>query len=611
MSLPLRVSKRKNKGKNKYIEALLKEENELLSISNTNNPNLKIDRGYVVYCKVCNTTDDNYNELTDPFGDMIQCDRCDTWQHINCILQNQNQPIEKFFLDNDQYICNQCDPMRYPHLLSLKVNNNNTTISPGTTTTTTTTSIVSYNDHRNDLEYQNHINNTLTREDANENDFDILDEVYENDINIEEEDDEEEEEKEKEKHKNKRKADTKKASTSSTVNKKQLSEKNTKTVSSTDTSTPLKNISNKIRENASKMFINLFKDYIIPETIQNKEYNLPENMTIEQKAQELGELLEKILFDYVNEGKPIMINKKLYSEKVRIIYSNAKDIKNLKLKCKIMNGELSLEDLVKLDASQLINPDLQSFKKKIDSKVMDQVVFDVPSDKPIYVKTHRGEELIERYRTDSISKNDNYGTDGNLENDFIVKNHTVKVYNDGNGDSQDTTTNTNENKIDKIDSTQENMFCQRVNIKIPEILSSQSLINNAIYLSCSNQNLRHPYKECLLNGNLVVEGRLTTSKAYTYLNEVKSSRNILAYYLKDYSIHNYTEVVDWMLLNDKVLGIKGSKVYVKNIYLIASDSGEYPSIISELFPEQKFSSTIKYSEPKLFLLVVIKPELIP
>ena len=123
MSAPLRVSKRKNKGKNKYLETLLKEENDALVITNKDNKNIKIDRGYTVYCNVCNTTDDNYDELTDPFGDMIQCDRCDTWQHINCILKNQNEPIEKFFLDNDQYICNQCDPMRYPHLLSPKIKN--------------------------------------------------------------------------------------------------------------------------------------------------------------------------------------------------------------------------------------------------------------------------------------------------------------------------------------------------------------------------------------------------------------------------------------------------------------------------------------------------------
>ena len=568
MSAPLRVSKRKNKGKNKYLETLLKEENDALVITNKDNKNIKIDRGYTVYCNVCNTTDDNYDELTDPFGDMIQCDRCDTWQHINCILKNQNEPIEKFFLDNDQYICNQCDPMRYPHLLSPKIKN---------------TMITFHNDTENDQDYSYaYDDNSPITKDENKNKANI----------------------------NK----TKNSTTSSTtnINKKELSEKNQERKQSVENPKILNNASNRLRENASKMFIKLFKDYIIPETVEHNEYNLPKNITIEERAQEMGELLEKFLFDYVNERKPIMINKKLYSEKVRIIYSNVKDVKNLKLKCHIMNGELSLEDLVKLNSSQLINPDLQSFKKKIDSKVMDQVVFEVPSDKPVYVKTHKGEELMERYSSDSNFKDGGNDTYISLENDFIVKNHTVRVYSDDDDDDANTRDfNNKENKIDKINSIKKNIFCLRVNIKIPEILSPPSLINNAIYLSCSNKKLRHPYNECLLNGNLMMEGRLTTSKAYAYLNEVKSSRNILAYYLKDYSVDNYTELVDWMLLNDKVLGLKCSKIYIKNIYLIASDSGEYPSIINELFPDQGFSDLIKYSEPKLFLLVVIKPELIP
>lgn len=615
MSLPKRVSKRKTKGQNKYLESILQEENDSFSLLMSNNDsdnNIKINREYTVYCSVCNTNDDNYDELTDPFGDMIQCDKCDTWQHINCILQNQNEPIEHFFTTKGKYICNLCDPKRYPHLMSLTIQNKEDDNNNNNNNNNT-----SNNDLDQDFDYENdHDNNyTITQENENDNDLDLNDDIYESDDN-------------------KPKAQLKKRNTSNNHNKKtstttksNINKQLIQNISSNEIKPDLK--SNRIRDNASKMFIDLFNKFIIPDTINNHEYVLPTNKSIEDIAQEMGKSLETNLFEFVNENKPIMLNPKLYSEKVRMIYSNVKDVKNLQLKCHIMNGHLTLTDLVKLDSAQLINPDLQSFKKTIDSRIMDQVVFETPSERPLYVKTHKGEELIERDSDNNTTNNNSNGdnqTNITTEGDFLVKDNIMTVHNDDteiNHDKNDNNhsivtdpiisqdTSIKQVQDNKVSSSQQPSYNQRVNINIPDIFSNPILlINNALYLSCSNKQLRHPYKECLLDGNLRVEGKLTTLKAYKYLNEIKSSRNILAYYLKDYSINNYNEIVDWMLINDKVLGIRCGKVYVKNVYLISSDSGEYPSIINDLFPEQEFSELIKYSEPKLFLLVVIKPELI-
>ncbi|CAL9733810.1 transcription factor Bye1p [Monosporozyma servazzii] len=596
MSLPRRVSKRKTKGQNKYLETLLQEENDsfsLLMSNNDNDNNIKINREYTVYCSVCNTNDDNYDEATDPFGDMIQCDKCDTWQHINCILQHQNEPIDKFFSDEGKYICNQCDPSRYPHLASLKhIQTQNTDFNQ---------------DFDFDSTNDTDTNYIIAQENDNANDLDIIDEIYESDDN-------------KPKNQRKRRNNN---NNNKAISKSKNSKQSIQNLA-TDQVRPNPKV-NRIRDNASKMFIDLFSKFIIPETINHNEYVLPLDKTIDDIAQDMGKSLETYLFDFVNEGKPIMINPKIYSEKVRMIYSNVKDVKNLQLKYHIMNGQLTLPELVKLDSAQLINPDLQSFKKSIDSKIMDQVVFETPSEKPLYVKTHKGEELIER-DGDANNNDESNGANRNsinMESDFFVKDNIMTTHKDDIEVDHNTISaitsplTSRESSIEpakdntKGDILKPHTFTQRVNIKIPDILSKPiSLINNALYLCCSNKQSRHPYKECLFDGNLRVEGKLTTLKAYKYLNEIKSSRNILAYYLKDYSIDHYNEVVDWMLLNDKVLGIRCSKVYVKNIYLIASDSGEYPPIINDLFPELEFSESIKYSEPKLFLLVVIKPELI-
>lgn len=54
-----------------------------------------------INCGPCGTTTENFDEDTDPYGDMVQCDKCNTWQHIKCMgLKKRTIP--------DDYICDEC-----------------------------------------------------------------------------------------------------------------------------------------------------------------------------------------------------------------------------------------------------------------------------------------------------------------------------------------------------------------------------------------------------------------------------------------------------------------------------------------------------------------------
>ncbi|OWB73796.1 hypothetical protein B5S31_g3558 [[Candida] boidinii] len=55
-----------------------------------------------VRCLVCGTNDINFDEEDDPYGNMVQCEKCNTWQHIKCMLGRKKIP--------DPYYCDVCNP---------------------------------------------------------------------------------------------------------------------------------------------------------------------------------------------------------------------------------------------------------------------------------------------------------------------------------------------------------------------------------------------------------------------------------------------------------------------------------------------------------------------
>lgn len=82
--------------------------------------------GESVRCLVCASTDLNYDEDDDPFGPMVECENCKTWQHIKCYFKDAKEEDIP-----DDYKCDVCDPdnplyankrrkMSYARYLSLR-----------------------------------------------------------------------------------------------------------------------------------------------------------------------------------------------------------------------------------------------------------------------------------------------------------------------------------------------------------------------------------------------------------------------------------------------------------------------------------------------------------
>lgn len=643
--MSIRSSSRKNKGQNKYLEEILKDEDSYYTLNNTNNGNTETE---IVKCIVCQTTDENYDELTDSGGDMIQCDKCDTWQHIKCMTGGHDD-ITPFLTVDSKYYCSICDPERYPHLVTynnLKFTQTANSKDVDINTLNTLNNLSSL-DNFEILENNDNNYPDFQHEEENFDDHNIIENNDDEDfriINNPNSDDFIDDELVKDAKKRKI---SKNNSNSNKGLKKKASDSN----------------ETKIRDNAIKMFNDLFLKFIIPEVVSINKYTLPEGENIKAIAKSLAQDLEIELFKANSNPTTLKIDK-YYTEKVRSLYSNLKDKKNVELKCHVLNKVIPFEKLVKMTSSELANPDLQNFKQKVDTELLNQLVIDLP-EKPLYVKTHKGEELLaanyEEQQEDSIYSMSNIHRlsvdeeekteekiDENNDNKVIPNSdkenteaealpysekladvlksmkhleETARMTSGTQYDSEEIKQiyNDNSNFQNGNEPLNHNSVITKSTFKIKSnILYSEFNINfksKLTYIACTNRRVKNPYREALSDGSLKVEGRLAVDKAYSYLKQVKGSRNILLYYMnipesKD-DIDSFNNLADLIIFNNKALGATVKRPYEKNIYIIAADSGEYPSIIEDLYDISTTDfSEVEFSEQKIFVLVVVKTELI-
>ncbi|AJS34073.1 ABH_G0035010.mRNA.1.CDS.1 [Saccharomyces cerevisiae] len=593
--MSVRTSSRSNKGQNKYIEYLLQEETEApkkkrtkKKVDSATEKNKKsdssqeprkdtenvrtdevdeADEGYV-RC-LCGANNENYDAAEYSHGDMVQCDGCDTWQHIKCMTDGKDT-IDGLMSEDSKYYCELCDPSLYAHLETSKEE-----------------------EVSEDEDYHDDVYKPVNDHDDNDADV-FLDEESP--------------------RKRKRSPDSAKGIhiKSKQVKKSNGSKKRNKSIDAAKSDTAENEMptrkdfesekEHKLRYNAEKMFSTLFSKFIVPETIEAKLYELPDGKDVIWISQEFAHNLEEELYKACLNIEFGTLDK-IYTEKVRSLYSNLKDKKNLELKAHVVEGKLPLNKLVNMNASELANPDLQEFKEKRDKVILENFIVEVP-DKPMYVKTHKGDELIE----DSAEP----------QEDILYSKDSIRLHN-----------------IDSIDSDKSKIEQTHAISKEPSpstIINEESL-NCAFlypglgleftgylnYIGASQKLRRDIFKEAIGDGKLYVEGRLPTTTAAPYLKEISCSRAILVYQLfpsnDSESKTTFADVVDSLENKGRIAGIKPKTRYEKDFYIVPSKGGEIPEILKDILGSHNDERSERFSRMKsdertLFAFVVVKQEFI-
>lgn len=510
--MSLRTSGRSNKGHNRYLQSILDDEKG----SETGEGESSVS-DESVRCAVCRTFDYNYDAERDPHGDMVQCDRCNTWQHIKCMSEGKD--MESLLDADGNYYCEKCRPEKYENRkwwgrIHAEANGEN---------------VSGEEDYLTESEPETDgVRNPRKRR-----------KIHGSGV------------------------------------KRQRAE-----ISGDE----------RLRENAQKMLYQLFDKYIIPATVEAKLYSLPDGEDNEkdvalEKSQELEKELYKLYPDHSN-----------YTERVRTIFSNLKDAKNLSLKSHVIKGHVKTSQLVRMSATELANPDLQQFREKIDEQSLTQLVVEQPG-RPKWIKTHKGEELIE-----NLEENNNNELEPEMFTGEGITDRKEPDEPESTGEAKEPTPTIESAPVPT------SVPPLRVNIKYPEL--AIELNSTVDYIGSSTQLSKNPQREALGDGKLVVEGRLSKLKVLKYLSEMQSTRAFLLYRVRpdENCLNEFNQIYEFLWQNEKISGIQNKRSYQKNIYLIPSVGYDH-DVVKDIAKAAN-ATNIESDTNTLFILTVIKPELV-
>ncbi|CUS20609.1 LAQU0S01e10528g1_1 [Lachancea quebecensis] len=500
----VRRSSRRNKGTNKYLQDQRTAELEYVKARAKKREVEADDREISdsVRCLVCGTTDENYDEDNDPHGDMIQCDKCYTWQHIKCMIGQEE--ADKI----GTYYCSICAPSSYPNL---KYSIDSQAVKKSHAIKTSEP-----DDELEDFQKD------LSDESANEK----LEEDF----------------------------------VRPTKRRKHNGRKNVTTNST-------RNQGFRLRDSALKMFRDLFAKYVIPDTVQARRFQPPSQLSCEQYANTLATELEEELYA-TNVGQEESKFNEVYKEKVRVLFSNLKDQKNIDMKALVVNRALPFNKLVKMSVNELVNPDLRSFKEKVGSEALTQLILEQPH-KPRYFKTHKGEELIE-------DPNDYEPEDMIFNKDILITKRGASPEN-----SLDETPNETSVKVTPVQTSQES----------DQIYDGSSLDGDENTWKCtmdykeldckfsgsvefigSSQEMSYTIqRDAVGDSTFVVEGRLSGEEAEKYIRQMASSRAFLVYAIKpgdSSQVDAFEHMFDFLSSRQRYGALVSKRQYVRHVYVI-------------------------------------------
>lgn len=299
-----------------------------------------------VRCLVCNTTDDNYDEDNDPNGAMVECDKCQTWQHVKCMFGKDAEEDDV----PDDYLCDVCLPEKYQHLKK-KISYRKYLKDRGITIAD------EYNDNDNDEEDYN---------DKNVDRDDYEDVVKEHMVNGKVEP-------------LKRKLVTRQQPQQQL--KKVKTSSPTSSSSSSGSRSKSKSKSNNNNITLRPKIVNNFKiklQELIPKDVDNEILN---GNSIDELSLKWAKILEDGLFNkYPNN----------YIERSRMLLLN---LKISKLVERVINGEFKIEELPNLSKDDMLTKEMKEQADLVKRDAINKVVIkqDV---QPIIKHTHKGEEII-------------------------------------------------------------------------------------------------------------------------------------------------------------------------------------------------------------------------
>ena len=324
--------------------------------------------GESVRCLPCGTTDLNYNEEDeDPLGMMIECDRCNTWQHVKCMFGAKMK--EKDIPDD--YKCDVCDPLNpafailrrklsYARYLKLRLG---TSEEPGDDSADYSMDdqdkdAGAINDDENDQEYsEGGVSKMSSRNVALANSDDELSGDKDNE----------------------RSGRSRKKLAKKTVNISPPAFENDSKRATP--STAYDTLRTRIVKNLELKLVEL-----LPKS--NNE-NILRGKTIGELAREWAIILEKGIYESFPNYKA---DHTKYIDKARSLLTN---LKISRLVERVISKEFTIEQLPKLSTEEMRTPEEKKKAEKVRQQALNQVVIkNEVSNLPKTRLTHRGEEII-------------------------------------------------------------------------------------------------------------------------------------------------------------------------------------------------------------------------